>query len=178
MAKDLLEKLEALPKYDKPTEEDLVGLIRYRHTKTLGDLHKAFGGKAKETGIFEAWMGSLSDEIQHAARAYGEHICTEAIIQSMQSAQEGIIKDTADLFMLTVIKDNLAWFLLDGSISHEQGRKFIQMWASAVHGFDAHAQTWIEAFMIPEGLVHAPIARDWCKYNEHDNFGEVIKSKY
>lgn len=171
----MLERFDDLPKYEKPSDPlDYRGFIRYRHTKTLSDLQEAFGRKAQEKGIFDAWMGELSDEIQLAARAYGEYICAEAIVLP----KDAIIKDTAELFMLNIIKTDAAWFLLSETLTREQIQVINARWTAAVHAFDQHAETWVEAFMIPEGLVHAPIARDWTKYNEHDNFGEVIKSKY
>ena len=36
------------------------------------------------------------------------------------------------------------------------------------------ALSLIDSFGIPEHMRHAPIAGDWEKYNETDNFGELL----
>ena len=36
-----------------------------------------------------------------------------------------------------------------------------------------HALSLIETFDLPEDLLAAPIARDWVKFNEGDNQGEL-----
>jgi acyl-CoA oxidase len=37
-----------------------------------------------------------------------------------------------------------------------------------------HAISLVDAFGIPEHMRYAPIAGDWKKYNETDNFGELL----
>jgi hypothetical protein len=37
-----------------------------------------------------------------------------------------------------------------------------------------HALALVDSFGIPPHMRHAPIAGDWEKYNETDNFGELI----
>lgn len=157
---------------------DYRGLLRYRHSKTLSDLKDALAERSKSGSVYDAWMKELSDEIQHAARAYGEYICTEAFLNGNNRKEDGgIMHATGELYLLHVIKSNAAWFMLNG-VDQELLRGIFVKYNDSVRRFDHHAETWVEAFMIPEGLIHAPIARDWCKYNEYDNFGEVIRCKY
>lgn len=69
--------------------------------------------------------------------------------------------------------------ILNKILSVEQSKVILEAFSSTVRKFEESAEAWIEAFMIPEGMIYAPIARDWVKYNDVDNFGQVIdRSKY
>jgi acyl-CoA oxidase len=91
-----------------------------------------------------------------------------------------IIRDTSRLYALSMLKADLAWLLCRHIVdSTTEAQTIWHAWDEAVRSFDEHAQMWVEAFMIPDELIHAPIARDWIEYNKHDNCGEVwTKSKY
>src|SRR5205823_4899791 len=126
------------------------------------------------------WMSKLSDEIQLTSRCYGEMICINSICEDRESNfPKVIVRDTARLYALTILKDNLAWNMLNELLTKEQASIVIRTWGQVVGEFDQWANKWIEAFMVPERIIHAPIARDWVRYNQLDNFGEVIPhSKY
>jgi hypothetical protein len=42
-------------------------------------------------------------------------------------------------------------------------------------GLGNDALNLINSFGIPEHVISAPIAKDWVKYNETDNQGELVK---
>ena len=130
--------------------------------------------------LFDVWMCKLSDEIQLTSRSYGEMICLNGVFNERKYIVSlEIVRDTARLYALTILKDNLAWLILHELLTREQAYIVMREWNLAVRGFDQWATIWIEAFMIPDQLIHAPIARDWIRYNQHNNFGEVIShSKY
>ena len=181
--KDEFIKAIELPVFDQNLSlEYLAKFLSYRFLISLKILAKRLGEETSKNGtnLFDAWMSKLSDEIQLTSRCYGEMICVNSICEGRKSNfSMDIIKDTARLYALTILKDNLAWNMMNELLTKEQASMVAKAWSLAVSEFDQLAETWIEAFMIPEELIHAPIARDWVRYNQYDNFGEVIPhSKY
>jgi acyl-CoA oxidase len=187
VAKELLDRLDELSQSLEISEFDsnlsvdyLSKLLNVKFVTSLNVLSAQLKEKvAKSKGnLFDPWMGQLSDEIQLTSRSYGEVISLK-IILATKSPQLEIIQDTARLYALTILKDNLAWLILHDVLSKEQSLMVLEGWNKAVRGFGRSADTWVEAFMIPDQLIHAPIARNWVKYNQYDNLGEVLPhSKY
>lgn len=77
----------------------------------------------------------------------------------------------ARMYGLTLLSANSAWYLLDGSLSNASD--IDAMLDRSIAEFAPLAATSINAFGIPEHMIHAPIGGDWVKYNEGDNQGTI-----
>jgi hypothetical protein len=86
VAKELLENPKLIPKEERPpfdpqlSEAYLLKLMRHRSAQSLMELGQKFQQLKAQHGLFDAWMLKLSDEVQHAARAYGEALCLQALL--------------------------------------------------------------------------------------------------
>ena len=117
------------------------------------------------------------------------------------SDSEEMLTKVCQLHLLSTLERDLPWFVENGHISIEQAaevrayvgrpnasvcsiirkKRFADISLSQVldlnRGLCAevapHALSLIETFDLPEDLLAAPIARDWVKFNEGDNQGEL-----
>src|SRR5699024_1613132 len=69
-----------------------------------------------------------------------------------------VLTDVRDLFGLSVIEDDLAWFLLNGQISTQRGRQIASDQRRLLWRLRPHALDLVAAFDIRPGHVRAPIA--------------------
>lgn len=119
-------------------------------------------------------MKQESDLVQAAAAAFGERVTLE---QSALNVERGgaaaKLRPLAELYGLTVVERDLAWFLAEGVLTPQQGRAVVAAARELCRDLSAQMLTLVEAFGIPEHLVAAPIAGDWETYNKTDNRGEL-----
>lgn len=80
----------------------------------------------------------------------------------------------ARIYGLTLLSNHSAWYLLDGSLSNASD--IGSMLDRSISEFAPFAATAINAFGIPEHMIHAPIGGDWVRYNEGDNQGTALLS--
>jgi len=163
--------------------EDLLRLFvgREEHAFTLLNQHlqEKFGsGKP----LFQVWMGEESDEIQRAARVYGERITLEQFIKTLDSVTDKtlqtILTAIAKLFAFKSIEDDLSEILVAKLLSLEDGQLVAQQIRHLCTVLSPHVLHLVSAFGIPDRVLMAPIALNWVRYNDDDNNGEVINDEY
>merc|ERR1712216_139186 len=131
---------------------------------------------AEGAALFEVWMQRQSDNVQLLARSYVELICLEQMIAAISKAPESIklmLESIAVLFCLDVIETDIGVFLSACILPLELGNLVYHTAQELCRELAAQALPLVDAFGIPDHLL-PPAARDWVRYNEVDNKGELI----
>ena len=124
-------------------------------------------------------MYQLNDDIQSLAQAFGERFFLSHAYMALEDecVHQGarrILEKTIYLHMITYLNDNMSWYLANGLISREAAKDLASKQSSAVKSFAPHMNDVLESFgliMTPD--VHAPIARDYVKFNSQTNMGDT-----
>ena len=156
----------------------LLRLLKVRESQLLSELALSLNqSKKKGKSLFEVWMYEESDLIQGLAQAHSERVIFEACVDTLGSCEESLKPILNQLFILTAIdwiEKDLGWFVSQKVISSRLGQKVPEYGRMLCAQIAPSAIPLIDAFGIPEHMRHAPIAGDWKKYNQTDNFGELI----
>lgn len=129
-------------------------------------------------------MKEESDLIQQLSRTYGEFFSLEEFIRNinntkLSSATRKALKDLCEVYMLSTLEADLGYLLTNEFMIPSAGRQLSELLNHKVELVGQQALTYTEGFGIPDGLLLAPIAQDWERYNESDFKGEFpLKSKY
>ena len=104
-------------------------------------------------------------EMLDAARAHADLVRWRAFTAGIEALEgpgaEGsraVLTDVRDLFGLTAINDDLAWFLLGGMISTQRGRQIESDLRRLLWRLRPHVLDLVAAFDVRPGHVRAPIA--------------------
>ncbi|HJB09815.1 MAG TPA: acyl-CoA dehydrogenase family protein [Candidatus Brachybacterium merdavium] len=101
-------------------------------------------------------------EMLEAARAHADLVRWRAFTAALEDFEDeatiAVLTDVRDLFGLSVIEDDLAWFLLNGQISTQRGRQIASDQRRLLWRLRPHALDLVAAFDIRPGHVRAPIA--------------------
>ncbi|HEX7352304.1 acyl-CoA dehydrogenase [Brachybacterium sp.] len=101
-------------------------------------------------------------EMLEAARAHADLVRWRAFTAGIEAlTDEGsraVLTDVRDLFGLTAINDDLAWFLLSGMISTQRGRQIENDLRRLLWRLRPHVLDLVAAFDVRPGHVRAPIA--------------------
>ena len=101
-------------------------------------------------------------ELLAAARAHADLVRWRAFTDGIASIEDAgsraVLTDVRDLFGLTLIEDDLAWYLLNGHISVTRGRQISSDLRRLLWRLRPHALDLVHAFDIRPGHVRAPIA--------------------
>ncbi|WP_114853773.1 acyl-CoA dehydrogenase [Brachybacterium sp. YJGR34] len=101
-------------------------------------------------------------EMLEAARAHADLVRWRAFTAGIAAIEDegsrAVLTDVRDLFGLTAIEDDLAWFLLSGMISAQRGRQIGTDLRRLLWRLRPHVLDLVAAFDIRPGHVRAPIA--------------------
>jgi len=165
---------------DLMNPEFLLWLFRRREHLMLVQLQGIMDRDIKIGGFswFETWQMRVSDQVQALAKAYIERVCLEQFLsEASKNPKIGfVLERLAVLFAVDVVNSEIGWFLTNGVISLEQGAKVSEvlreLCGKGRYGIAPWAVHLVNAFSIPEHLL-PPAARDWVRYNEVNNEGEL-----
>jgi len=170
---------------DMMNPDYLLWLFRRREHLMLVQLQGVMDRDMKLGGytLFETWQMRVSDQVQALAKAYVERVCLEQFLSEAQKNPKisTILQRLAVLFAVDAINTEIGWFLTNQVISLEQGARvpetLRELCGKGRFGLAPYAMHLVDAFQVPEHLL-PPAARDWVKYNEVDNEGELKGFKY
>lgn len=155
----------------------LQALLRRREARLVAALATEMASKiGAGEALFEVWMKQESDLVQATAAAFGERVTLEQFALAVERDASGVagkLRPLAELYGLTVVERDLAWFLAEGILSPAQGRAVVAEARGLCRDLSAQMTQLVDAFGIPDHLVAAPIAGDWEAYNARDNRGEL-----
>ena len=156
----------------------LLRLLKIRESRRLSELAiKLNNSKKKGNSLYDTWMYEASDLIQGLAQAYAERVSFEACLATLKRCDAGLKAVLSSIFSLSAvewIERDLGWYVSEGVLSPRMAKKVPVAARKLCKELAPSAIELIDAFGIPEHMRHAPIAGDWKKFNEFDNFGELI----
>ena len=162
---------------DVNSHELLFELIKIKEKMTVTDLQNAIKShlKAKKS-FFEIWSKLESEKIQLLARAYGERLCAEQALRALSERPDldRLLNPVVSLYLLDLVKSDLAWYLLRGVLSTTAARGVVEGWSQAVKRVGVVVMEVIEGFGIPEEVVFAPAAKDLQHFYSSRNNGEHL----
>ncbi|MFC7465937.1 acyl-CoA dehydrogenase [Brachybacterium sp. GCM10030252] len=101
-------------------------------------------------------------EMLEAARAHADLVRWRAFTAGIEDLEDegsrAVLTDVRDLYGLSTIEDDLAWFLLSGMISSQRGRQIGSDVRRLLWRLRPHALDLVAAFDVRPGHVRAPIA--------------------
>lgn len=156
----------------------LLNILKAREGHLLTELALTLNLKKKEgKSLFEAWMFEESDAIQSLSQAYADRVVFEASLKVLNTCDPLLKPILEKLFLLAAcewIAQDLGWFVMNKVLTKNMGKKLPQLIRLLCSELAPQAIALVDSFGIPAHMRHAPIAGDWEKYNETDNFGELI----
>eukprot|EP01135_Chromosphaera_perkinsii_P010511 Nk52_evm21s2152 gene=Nk52_evmTU21s2152 len=163
---------------DLKNEKVLLNLFQQRQKYTLNELaFRMHSKKQQKKGLFDIWMKEESDTVQRAALAYGECVVMEQfnkVIESADASVKGTLLTLCRLYGLHRIEQDVGFLVGEGLITSSQIRAVAEAKVELCREVGGQAIELIEAFGIPEHMVHSPIAKDWEDYNTRDRQGEIV----
>lgn len=97
-----------------------------------------------------------------AARAHADLVRWRAFTAGIDALEDegtrAVLTDVRDLFGLSIIEDDLAWFLLEGMVSTQRGRQIGTDLRRLLWRIRPHVEDLVAAFDVRPGHLRAPIA--------------------
>jgi acyl-CoA oxidase len=171
--------LKELPTYATLDNFDVIlNLLKFRQITVCTDLMMRMQKKVLEDGrpLFDVWMYEESDLIQAVGTTYGNLMCFEVCLRTIRSGVIGItnqrlMEKVAMLYGLSLIKEDLSWYLANGVVSKEAGKTFADVMSEIVKDVAPNAIDICDGFGIENH--HAPIGGDYEEYNSKPMNGEL-----
>ena len=163
--------------------ETLKNLIFWHEIAEIKTFGKLLQKKIMQDGqaFFDVWMYQVSDEIQGLATAFGHRYMLQGALKYLEDCTDAgakeMLKATIHLHMLKLVKDNLSWYLISGSISEAAAIAIDDELDQAVKAYVPHMNTALAGLGLPENANRmGSIARDYVAYNSQpdaENFASA-----
>ncbi len=129
-----------------------------REKYLLSSLARRLQRRSKAMSAFEAF-NSVQDHVMHLARAHVDRSVLEAFIAGIETCEDDdarqILEMVCDLYALSVIEADKAFFLEHRLLSTERARAVTNGINERCRNLRPHAETLVDAFAIPEQLRYA-----------------------
>jgi acyl-CoA oxidase len=135
-----------------------VKMFEDREEYMLASVARRLQGKAKEMSAFDAF-NSVQDHVLHTARAHIERITLEAFVAGIESCEDDearkILDMVCDLYALSVIEQDRAWFMEHRFLSTERAKAVTRGINERCRNLRPHAELLVDGFGVPEQLRYA-----------------------
>jgi acyl-CoA oxidase len=135
-----------------------VQMFEDREKYMIASVARRLQGKSKEMSAFNAF-NAVQDHVLHAATAHIDRIILEAFVAGIDACEdEGareILDLVCDLYALSVIEDDKAWFVEHRFLSVERAKAVTRAINDRCRKLRPHAELLVDGFGIPEQLRHA-----------------------
>ena len=135
-----------------------VKMFEDREEYMLATVARRLQGKSKEMSAFDAF-NAVQDHVLHAAQAHIDRIVLEAFIAGIDSCEDDearkILDMVRDLYALSVIEDDKAWFMEHQFLSTERAKAVTRGINERCRTLRPYAETLVDGFGIPEQLRYA-----------------------
>lgn len=135
-----------------------VKMFEDREEYMLASVARRLQGKSKEMSAFDAF-NSVQDHVLHTARAHIERITLEAFVAGIESCEDDearkILSMVCDLYALTVIEQDRAWFMEHRFLSTERAKAVTRGINERCRNLRPYAELLVDGFGIPEQLRYA-----------------------
>ncbi len=135
-----------------------VKMFEDREEYMLASVARRLQSKAKEMSAFDAF-NSVQDHVLHTAKAHIDRIVLEAFVAGIESCEDDrareVLKLVCDLYALSVIEDDKAWFVEHRFLSTERAKAVTRAINDRCRKLRPHAELMVDGFGIPEKLRYA-----------------------
>ncbi len=135
-----------------------VKMFEDREEYMIATVARRLQSKAKESSEFEAF-NAVQDHVLRAARAHIDRIILEAFVAGIDSCEDDEAKDilnmVCDLYALSVIEDDKAWFIEHRFLSTERAKAVTRGINERCRNLRPYAELMVDGFGIPEQLRYA-----------------------
>ncbi|MBU8814963.1 acyl-CoA dehydrogenase family protein [Mycolicibacterium goodii] len=135
-----------------------VKMFEDREEYLLASVARRLQGKAKEMSAFDAF-NAVQDHVLHAARAHIDRVILEAFVAGIDSCEDDtareLLSDVCDLYALSVIEEDKAWFIEHRFLSTERAKAVTRGINERCRTLRPHVETLVDGFGIPEQLRYA-----------------------
>jgi acyl-CoA oxidase len=135
-----------------------VKMFEDREEYLLSSVARRLQGKSKEMPAFDAF-NAVQDHVLHAARAHIDRIILEAFVAGIEACEDDearkLLGTVCDLYALSVIEDDKAWFIEHRYLSTERAKAVTRAINDRCRVLRPYAETLVDGFGIPEQLRYA-----------------------
>ncbi|HEY7049348.1 MAG TPA: acyl-CoA dehydrogenase [Jatrophihabitantaceae bacterium] len=138
-----------------------VQLFEWREKHLLDTVARRLRRAADSDDPF-AIFNTTQDHLLRASRAHADRLLLEAFVAGIDSAPASVqelLDAVCDLFVLSTVEDDRAWFIEHGRLSTQRSKAVIAMVDSLCAELRPHASTLIDGFGVPDACITAPIAQ-------------------
>ncbi len=133
-------------------------MFQDREELLLSSLARRLQRNSKKMSAFDVF-NVAQDHVMHTARAHVDRTVLEAFIAGIDRCEDPaarrILEMLCDLYALTVIEADKAWFMEHRLLSTERAKAVTRGINERCRNLRPHAQTLVDAFGIPEQLRDA-----------------------
>jgi acyl-CoA oxidase len=135
-----------------------VKMFEDREEYLLSSVARRLQGKSREMSAFDAF-NAVQDHVLHAASAHIDRVVLEAFVAGIDSCADEqarkILDLVCDLYALSVIEDDKAWYIEHKYLSTDRAKAVIRAINDRCRQLRPHAETLVDGFGIPEQLRDA-----------------------
>lgn len=135
-----------------------VQMFEDREQYLLSTVTRRIRAKSKEMSAFDAF-NAVQDHVLETAKAHIDRIVLEAFVAGIASCPDGgarhILNQLCDLYALSVIEDNKAWYMEHRFLSTERAKAVTQGINERCRALRPIAENLVDGFGVPEQLRYA-----------------------
>lgn len=135
-----------------------VKMFEDREEYMLASVARRLQGKTKEMSAFDAF-NAVQDHVLHAAQAHIDRVVLEAFVAGIDACVDdtarGLLEDVCDLYALSVIEEDKAWYIEHRYLSTERAKAVTRGINERCRSLRPHIETLVDGFGIPEQLRYA-----------------------
>lgn len=135
-----------------------VKMFEDREEYMVASVARRLQGKAKEMSAFDAF-NSVQDHVLHVAQAHIERVVLEAFVAGIDACEDRLAREilgmVCDLYALSVIEEDKAWFVEHRFLSTERAKAVTRGINDRCRRLRPYAELLVDGFGIPEQLRYA-----------------------
>lgn len=135
-----------------------VQMFEDREEYMIATVARRLQGKSKEMSEFDAF-NAVQDHVLHSAQAHIDRVILEAFVAGIDSCQDDearkVLNMVCDLYALSVIEEDRAWFIEHRYISTERAKAVTRGINERCRSLRPYAELLVDGFGIPEQLRYA-----------------------
>lgn len=135
-----------------------VTMFEDREQYMLSSVARRLQAKSNEMSAFDAF-NAVQDHVLHAATAHIDRVVLEAFVAGIDSCEDEkareILELVCDLYALSVIEDDKAWYIEHRYLSTERAKAVTRGINERCRQLRPYAETLVDGFGIPEELRYA-----------------------
>ena len=113
-------------------------------------------------------FNDTQDHLLEAARAHMDRVVLEAFVTAVDEAAQGpgrdLLEKVCDLYVLSTVEENRAWYIEHGRLSASQAKGVIARVNELCDELRPHAATLVDAFAIPDEWLTTEMMADLAEF--------------